>query len=243
MNDRPRRNGQAHRQPVPVDGDVALAEAVATGRAGGLFAARSRDNAASSARCIATHAAPSGTMKVVADTKDWTWVLERTCLECGFDTRTVAPERVGPLIGEVARAWIAVLASAPDAALRERPMEDRWSTLEYACHVRDVCKVMDGRLALILDTEDPEFPDWDQDAAATADRYGAQDPRRVATELSAAAGAIAERIATVRAGQWSRPGRRSDGARFSADSLMRYFLHDPIHHLYDVGAPWQHVAP
>ena len=175
----------------------------------------------------------------MADTKDWTWVLERACRECGFDTRTVAPEQVGPLIAEVARAWGAFLGSTPDAELRERPVADRWSKIEYACHVRDVCKVMDGRLALILGAEDPEFPDWDQDATATSDRYGAQDPQRVATELATAASAIAERIATVRAEQWSRTGRRSDGARFSAGSLMRYFLHDPIHHLHDVGAPWQ----
>ncbi len=28
-------------------------------------------------------------MTIVPDTKDWTWVLERTCPQCGFDTRTV----------------------------------------------------------------------------------------------------------------------------------------------------------
>ncbi|WP_458689292.1 hypothetical protein [Nocardia tengchongensis] len=25
-------------------------------------------------------------MPIVPDAKDWTWVLERTCAECGFDS-------------------------------------------------------------------------------------------------------------------------------------------------------------
>ncbi|MDA8295394.1 MAG: DinB family protein [Actinomycetota bacterium] len=175
----------------------------------------------------------------MADTKDWTWVLDRACGECDFDSRTVTPEQVALLIAEVARVWVALVESTPEAALRERPAPDRWSTLEYACHVRDVCKVMDSRLALLLVEEDPEFANWDQDATAVADRYDAQDPRTVAIELVAAADAIAERIAAVQPEQWSRTGRRSDGARFSAGSLMRYFLHDPVHHLHDVGIAWQ----
>jgi hypothetical protein len=36
-------------------------------------------------------------------------------------------------------------------------------------------------------------------------------------------------------GDWSRPGHRSDGAVFTIDSFTRYLLHDPLHHLWDVG--------
>jgi hypothetical protein len=35
--------------------------------------------------------------------------------------------------------------------------------------------------------------------------------------------------------QWERTGARSDGARFSVDSFARYLIHDPVHHLHDVG--------
>jgi hypothetical protein len=34
--------------------------------------------------------------------------------------------------------------------------------------------------------------------------------------------------------QWERPGRRSDGARFTVESIGRYYLHDIEHHLWDV---------
>ena len=32
------------------------------------------------------------------DTKDWTWVLERACPECGFDVSTFPREEIGSMI-------------------------------------------------------------------------------------------------------------------------------------------------
>ena len=60
--------------------------------------------------------------------------------------------------------------------------------------------------------------------------------RLEARELVAAAGAVADRYASVAGDQWARTGRRSDGARFTVDTLGRYHLHDVEHHLYDVGS-------
>jgi hypothetical protein len=34
---------------------------------------------------------------IVPDDKDWTWVLERPCPECGFDASAVPPASVAPL--------------------------------------------------------------------------------------------------------------------------------------------------
>jgi hypothetical protein len=56
----------------------------------------------------------------------------------------------------------------------------------------------------------------------------------VARQLAAAADAIASRFAGVSGDQWSRSGRRSDGAAFTVETFGRYFVHDPVHHLYDV---------
>ena len=39
-----------------------------------------------------------------------------------------------------------------------------------------------------------------------------------------------------------RPGRRSNGSVFTVETLGRYFLHDVLHHLHDVGHP-SHRAP
>lgn len=37
-------------------------------------------------------------MAITPDTKDWTWVLERPCPECGFDTQGFAVEAVPGMI-------------------------------------------------------------------------------------------------------------------------------------------------
>ena len=108
-----------------------------------------------------------------------------------------------------AAAWRTPL-NAPDAVRRPRP--DRWSALEYGCHVRDVLKLYDYRLSLMLTEDNPLFPNWDQNETAIADRYDTQDPSTVAGELAAAADEIATRFAGVNGEQWDRSGRRSDGA-------------------------------
>lgn len=88
----------------------------------------------------------------------------------------------------------------------------------------------------MLDIDEPQFENWDQDATAIEDDYGAQDPATVADQTLAAARAVADRFESVRADQWGRRGVRSDGSVFTVESIARYMLHDPIHHLWDVGA-------
>jgi hypothetical protein len=130
-----------------------------------------------------------------------------------------------------AAAWREPLA-APDSVRRPRP--DKWSALEYGCHVRDVLRLYDYRLSLMLTEDDPLYPNWDQDDTALADRYDTQDPGTVGGELAAAAEQVAGRFAGLAGDQWERPGRRSDGAVFTVETFGRYFVHDPVHHLYDV---------
>ncbi len=116
-----------------------------------------------------------------------------------------------------------------------RPDPRTWSALEYACHVRDVCRLFEQRLRSMLEADDPVFTSWDQDATAVAERYGEQEPGQVAGDLAVAAGLLAAAYDEVGAGQWERPGRRSDGARFTVLTLGQYGLHDLAHHLHDVG--------
>jgi hypothetical protein len=170
-------------------------------------------------------------MEITPDTKDWTWVLQRACPDCGLDTRAVAPTGVAGMVRENAAAWEAVLGG-PDT--RRRPAPQTWSPLEYACHVRDTMRIFDRRLLLMLTETDPLFPNWDQDATAVEDRYGDQDPAAVAAELRAAADTIADHFDRVQPDEWPRTGRRSDGAAFTIESFARYFIHDPVHHLHDV---------
>lgn len=170
-------------------------------------------------------------MDVEPDTKDWTWVLERPCPECGFDASLVNRVEVGHAIRENAAAWVAFLGRD---GVTERGTPDRWSGLEYGCHVRDVLRIFDERAGRMLAEADPTFENWDQNETATHDRYELQDPSTVASELDEAAGHLAARYDAVEPAQWERPGSRSNGSRFTVETLALYGLHDPIHHLWDV---------
>ncbi len=102
--------------------------------------------------------------EIVPDTKDWTWVLERACPECGFDATDFSPHQV-----------------------------------------------------------------------ASEARYDEQDPVTVGREVVVAAERVARRFETVRGDEWDRPGYRSDGARFTIGTFALYVIHDPLHHVWDVG--------
>jgi hypothetical protein len=171
---------------------------------------------------------------IVPDAKDWTWVLERRCPDCGFDASSCTAGAVPGLVRENALRWGQLLDEGVIRPGRSDPAA--WSTLEYACHVRDVYERFDHRVCLMLTEPNPLFPNWDQDATAVADRYEEQEPRLVVERLVAAAEVLAARLESVAPADQQRRGRRSDGALFTVDSIARYMIHDPVHHLWDVTA-------
>ena len=129
---------------------------------------------------------------------------------------------------------------ASRSALRRhvtRPRPTVWSPVEYACHVRDVHRLYDERLAMMLAEDDPEYPNWDQDETAIEQRYHEQDPADGAAPSCRARPSrspAASRPCQLTSG--SAPGRRSDGAVFTVDTFARYYLHDIVHHIHDVSS-------
>ena len=146
--------------------------------------------------------------------------------------RTVAVPDVAAWCCANAAGWQDVLG--PARRPRERPQPDVWSPLEYACHVRDVFRLYDERLGLMLDEDEPHFANWDQDETAVAERYDEQDPADRRRRARRPRPSRRRRFAAVDGEQWAPHGRRSDGARFTVDTFARYFIHDPVHHLHDV---------
>lgn len=172
-------------------------------------------------------------MTIVPDTKDWTWVLERPCPDCGFDPAGQALADLPRLLHDTATTWSEVLGRAD---VRDRWSPGVWSALEYGAHVRDVHVLFAQRVRLMLDEDEPTFANWDQDATAVERDYPAQDPAAVAVELVEAAGTVAGLYASVDDVAKDRRGLRSNGSVFSVESLGSYHLHDVVHHLHDVGA-------
>ncbi|EID77198.1 hypothetical protein W59_25260 [Rhodococcus opacus RKJ300 = JCM 13270] len=133
-------------------------------------------------------------MAITPDTKNWTWVLDRACPDCGFDSAATRYEDIPALVRVNVEAWSPVL-TRPDVTVR--PDEQTWSALEYAAHVRDVFRIFDVRLRRMLDETDPLFPNWDQDETAVAERYNEEDPAVVDAELRAAGAAVADDFEAV----------------------------------------------
>ena len=171
--------------------------------------------------------------EIIPDDKNWTWVLERRCDDCGFDGSVFESTHAAEAVRDQVSRWTVVLGRDD---VTTRPRSNVWSPLEYGCHVRDVFHLFDQRLKMMLESVDPAFENWDQDATAIKDRYDLQSPEAVIGELRAAGTALATRFDSVRTDQWSRRGFRSDGSVFTVDSIARYLVHDPVHHLWDVGA-------
>ena len=167
------------------------------------------------------------------DEKDWTWVLREPCPECGFVAADADPAGAGSAIGSHVERWQRVLAR-PDAARRSRP--DRWSDLEYACHVRDVFAVFTGRIDQMMAEDPAHFANWDQDAAARDGDYAHADPACVADDLAVEGDRLSGALARVGDGDWQRRAVRSNGSTFTTATLVQYLLHDLEHHLVDVGA-------
>jgi hypothetical protein len=180
-------------------------------------------------------------VSIEPDTKDWTWVIDKACPDCGWDPESVDREQFADQLHETTRGWYSMLADADYAV---RPAPQVWSRLEYACHVRDVHRLFAERVQLMLDEDDPSFDNWDQDATASEEDYGEQDPASVGVELVERAAEAAAIYSSVEGDQWQRTGRRSNGSEFTVETIGRYHLHDVIHHLWDVSiTPGRPAAP
>lgn len=166
---------------------------------------------------------------VPGDDRDWTFVITDGCDECGF--RPFDPAETTRRLSEGTGRWRAVL-DRPDAA--RRPAEQVWSPLEYACHVRDMVRLLGERVKSMRDQENPEFADWDGGAKAVQLAYWAADPGTTFEDLERSTRRTVAILESVPAEGWDRPGHRSDGKDFTIASLGQYIGHEMEHHLHDV---------
>ena len=174
--------------------------------------------------------------QIAPDDKDWTWVINEPCPQCGFVAASVDVRHLGAHVRETTAAFLPHLGDA-DALVR--PDATTWSVLEYGCHLRDVHAIFGVRVERMLTEDEPLFDNWDQDETAREQRYDLQDPATVALELVANAEGVAQLYESVSGAAWDRRGFRSNGSVFTVDSIGRYHLHDLVHHLWDVsGAQW-----
>jgi hypothetical protein len=166
------------------------------------------------------------------------WQSER-CPECAFDPQGVSAADLPAAVAGLGRRYQApltrLLPGENASLLVAHPLPDTWSALAYACHVRDVLVLFDGRIDRMLSEDNPEFESWDHEAAVEADAYEKQAPDEVAGAIAANAASLSATLAAVPDDGWDRPGTRSDGELFTVLGMGRYALHEGTHHLLDIG--------
>jgi hypothetical protein len=157
------------------------------------------------------------------------------CDECGFvyDPREAshAGEAIVESAGELATL---IIRSGSDA--RRRPTPERWSPVEYGCHVRDLLLVQRERLLLARRVERPTTESMGRDERAEHDGYNEQDPTIVARQLSDAALMFANVLSRLDANDWQRTliYPYPIPTEHSLQWLAVHTLHEAQHHRLDV---------
>jgi hypothetical protein len=89
-------------------------------------------------------------MTIEPDTKDWTWVLQRPCPECGLDTRDIDRDQIGAMVRANAASWQSLLAwqrtgSRSDGAHFTIESFARYFVHDPIHHLHDVTGARAGR--------------------------------------------------------------------------------------------------
>ncbi|MGH8993385.1 MAG: DinB family protein [Acidimicrobiia bacterium] len=165
------------------------------------------------------------------------WQTER-CPECAFEPEKFGPADLPAAVAHLGKRYGTplerLLPGETGELLRARPSPGTWSALDYACHVRDVLVLFDGRIHRMLIENDPDLGWWDHEAAVEIDDYAGADPADVAKALEANAAGLAATLSGVPERGWQRTGRRS-GDTFTVLGAARYALHEGHRHLLDMG--------
>lgn len=170
----------------------------------------------------------------MAAEKDWTWVLERTCDECGYEAWATDRGGLAAQVRTTGATWRGLLGRGRLVEVAPTSGDRTWSVLEYGCHTRDVFELFEARIRLMLKKrKPPTMKSWDPQQAAKDGGYASQDVGQVAWDLASNAGKVADILDRVSDEEWQKQGLRSDGAEFTVESIVRYMLHDVEHHIYD----------
>lgn len=173
------------------------------------------------------------------------------CPECGFaDLDVRGDPAAGPFTwqydegrygsaGETIRSaseQIAEIVRSRSESLRLRSATDRWSPLEYACHVRDVLLIQRERLLKALRGHGNEVLPMGRDERVMDDGYNEQQPRNVAAQVEQAALMFIDLLQRLGPSDWDLevaylfPNASPRTLRWVAV----HTAHEVVHHLHDI---------
>ncbi len=160
--------------------------------------------------------------------------MER-CEVCGFAWDAVDPAEVAPGVRGATVAMADLLVDRP-ARAPVRTAPDRWSPVEYGCHVRDVLVNLRDRIVLALVEDNPTPHPLYGTLRVELGLYGRDVPETTARDLVVAGDLFARTMVCLPpdAGRrtlfygWPRAATRP------VDWVAAQALHECRHHLDDV---------
>lgn len=161
---------------------------------------------------------------------------DERCEVCGSSPSAVTESAtIGSRISESVDRIIDAVGS--QRAPEQRPFDTRWSSWEYAIHVRDVLLLMRERLILGVVQERPTLGPGHFGERIASGMYRAEVEHADLGELRVASAMFARVLTNLSIDELARPvvvGRQ--GRASSVLGLAQHTLHEVEHHLADIRA-------
>jgi DinB superfamily len=168
----------------------------------------------------------------------WQWARTQTerCPLCGDHPAAMARSSLGSELVASAESWRAFLLGADETYLRTVPGPGIFSPMQYGAHVRDIQRVYGDRILLMLDQENPVFPQFNPDEGEW-ETFNGLDPEILAEEIETQARRLDGILDDLQSEDWDRTMTRDGGSdgvfQFTVAGLASYAVHESHHHLLD----------
>jgi hypothetical protein len=161
------------------------------------------------------------------------------CPECGFEYEDLDPADIPAALRTFPKRYRMPLSrflpgEDGDSLVRQRPVPETWSALEYAAHIRDVFENYDRWIRQSVEEDRPTLEGPGPEELAVERRYNEDDPAAVADAVAANAERLALTVEAVPDDGWDRVGLRRGHER-SVRLSARRAVHEGGHHLLDIG--------
>jgi hypothetical protein len=130
-----------------------------------------------------------------------------------------SPDLILPLVSEV-----------PQAILKRRPKQGKWSAHEHACHLATIDPMLSARLDVMLRDPRPRivsyFPSREEEAGASLQLDLDEEMRRFARGRQK----LVERLKSLSHEDWERTAEHDEYTHYSVFIMFRHLaMHDMFH--------------
>lgn len=156
------------------------------------------------------------------------------CGQCGYDYSALPRGELTAALSAEVDALIEELAFAD--RIHERPDPEVWSAHEYACHVRDVLDVQEGRVRLTQTEAVPAFEPMGRESRIAG--YASVDSVSLPGEIRANADRLIQTLESLDPAGWERTGiyNYPEKTERSVEWIATHTIHEVVHHRQDIAA-------